>query len=78
MKKPAVVTNLSGLREVVKDGETGFVVEKQNSKAIAEKLILLASSTELRRKMGEAARRRVEENFGLDRMIDEFAELFNK
>ena len=76
MGKPAVVTDLSGLREVVKNGETGFVVEKQNPKAIAGKLILLATDQGIRTRMGEAARRRVEDNFGLDRMIDEFENLF--
>lgn len=38
-EKPVVATNVGGLPEVVRDGETGYVVEAENSKALAERII---------------------------------------
>ncbi len=37
--KPAIVTDVGGLSEVVKDGRTGFVVTPQNPEALAEAVI---------------------------------------
>lgn len=35
-EKPVVVTNVGGLPDVVEDGKTGYVVEEENSKQLAE------------------------------------------
>ncbi len=47
-KKPVVVTKVGGLPELVEDGKTGFLVEPQNSIALAEgiKKYFSASNTE--------------------------------
>lgn len=37
--KPVVVTNVGGLPDVVEDGRTGYIVEPENPKAIAEAVI---------------------------------------
>ncbi len=37
--KPVIATNVGGLSEVVKNNETGFIVEPQNSAALADALI---------------------------------------
>lgn len=38
-KKPVIATNVGGLGEVVKDGVTGFVVEKENPEQLAEAIL---------------------------------------
>ena len=38
-EKPVIVTNVGGLPEVVRDGETGYVIEAKNSEELAEKII---------------------------------------
>ena len=52
--KPVVATRVGGIPELVKDGETGFVVERGDAKAIAESILTLAADRELRKQMGSA------------------------
>ena len=62
-KLPVVSTPEGGIPDVVEDGETGFLVPKKNSKALAEKLEILIKNPELRKRMGEAGRQRYETKF---------------
>jgi glycosyltransferase involved in cell wall biosynthesis len=53
---PAVATNIPGVRTVVEDGETGFLVPPDDAGALAEALRDLLNDPELLAKMGAAAR----------------------
>jgi glycosyltransferase involved in cell wall biosynthesis len=53
---PAVVTRVCGLPDVVREGETGFIVEPASPEALAEGIGKLARSPEIRLRMGAAAR----------------------
>jgi len=55
---PAVVTRAGGLPEVVRNGTEGVVVPPADAQAIAGALRTLLGDSALRRRMGEAARRR--------------------
>ncbi|MFL5540738.1 MAG: glycosyltransferase family 4 protein [Longimicrobiaceae bacterium] len=57
---PAVGTGITAIPEVVADGETGILVEPGDRAALAGALDRLLASAELRREMGERARRRIE------------------
>jgi glycosyltransferase involved in cell wall biosynthesis len=57
---PVVVTRSGGLAETVLDGETGFVVAKEAG-PLRDALARLVSDPALRRRMGEAGKRRAEE-----------------
>ncbi len=59
---PVVVTSIGGLKETVKDGRTGVVVEPSNPEAIADAALKLAADPELAKRLGVAARSFVEEN----------------
>lgn len=74
--KPSVVTNISGLKEVVKNNETGLVVDIKDIKAVAFALIKLIENSELRERFGKNARQRVLENFTEKIMINEFEKIF--
>jgi glycosyltransferase involved in cell wall biosynthesis len=67
---PVVGTRVGGTAELILDGETGFVIPPENPSALAEKLTLLLDHHDLRRQMGEAGRRRVEELFSIERMLE--------
>lgn len=62
--RPMIAVDGPGLREVVTDGETGLLVPARDAAALAGALQRLAEDAALRRRMGEAARRRAEREFG--------------
>jgi glycosyltransferase involved in cell wall biosynthesis len=66
--RPVVATLVGGTAEVVVDGETGLLVPPRDPEALAQAIERLLADPTLRRRLGEAGRRRVEERFSLDAM----------
>ncbi|RKN79767.1 glycosyltransferase family 4 protein [Ulvibacterium marinum] len=75
---PIVSTFEGGIPDVVKEGETGFLVEKESPEALAKKLELLIRNPELRMKMGRAGRKRYEEHFTLEAFETRFHNIMEK
>jgi len=67
---PVVVTKVGGMPSLVKDGINGFLVEPNNPKIVAEKIIELLNNDSLRKKMGTIARQTVEKDYGWDTFLD--------
>lgn len=76
--KPLIGTRHSGIPEVVVDGTTGFLVAERDAAALADRLLLLLQNAELRRRMGEAGRRRVEEHFDLRKQAKRLEEIYGE
>ena len=72
MKKPVVATDVGGIPELMKDNETGFLIEKGNSEQWIEKLSLLLNDKQKRENMGNAGRKFVEENFNWNKITQKF------
>lgn len=65
---PAIVSEVDGAADLVRDGETGFVLERGvPADQWAEKVRILLAEPEKLRKMSGAARRFAEERLGLER-----------
>lgn len=60
---PLVASRVSGIPEVVVDGETGWLVPPEDPEALAAALAALAAGPEEARRRGEAGRRRIEAAF---------------
>lgn len=75
---PVVCSDAGGLPENVQDGLTGFVVPRRDPPALAEKLILLARDSELRRRMGRAGRERASNRFDLTGQVAAFVQLYRE
>ena len=69
--KPVVVTASGGMVESVVDGETGYIIEKRDADALAEKILTLLEDRELAAGLGENGRRRAVEVFSRCRMAEE-------
>jgi len=63
--RPVVTTDVGLAGEVVRDGECGFVIPKRNPAMLAERIIKLLGSEELRCRMGEAGKRIAEKMGGI-------------
>jgi glycosyltransferase involved in cell wall biosynthesis len=69
MKTPVITTSVGGASEAIDDGSTGFLVNPGDATALARTIKLALSNDERLSRMGEAARRTVEETFSVDRMV---------
>lgn len=76
MNVPVVASRTGGVPEVVTDGETGLLVSPGDPAALAEGLAALLGDEAGRRAMAERARRRVAEEFSLDRMIRSVEQIY--
>ena len=77
-KLPVISTDEGGIRDIVEDGVTGFIVPKENATALAEKIAILIDDGELRRKMGEAGYKRYKELFTLPIFETRFVQTLQK
>jgi glycosyltransferase involved in cell wall biosynthesis len=68
-RRPVVASAVGGIPEVLTDGLDGILVPPADPAALAEACVRLASSSELRRQLGEAGRVTVEARFSLDAMV---------
>ena len=60
---PVIATNIRGTNEVVKDGETGLLVEIDNDAQLKEKIAILLGDKQLRQRLVDKAHQSVRENF---------------
>jgi len=76
--KPVVVTNVGGLKTIPEDSISGFIVEPDSPKELAEKLEILIKDPEMCRNMGIAGRKRAEELYDWDYLYDKhYSKLFS-
>lgn len=73
---PVVATLHGGIPEAVENGKTGFLVPERDSEALAEKLSLLIDNVDLRKKMGLAARKMVEEKFDIEKQSKKLEKIY--
>lgn len=76
MEKPVIAYAAGGTPEVVKDGQTGYLVARDDIAALYDKIAYLAERRELCDSMGKAARQWVEECFTEEKMMREIVDLY--
>jgi len=60
---PVVASRVGGVSSLIRDGETGMLFESANAAELADKLEMLLTNPDLRRRLGENARRYARETF---------------
>ena len=72
MEKPVVATNVGGIPELMKDGETGFLIEKDSPEELFDKLSMLFNNLEKSKEMGKKGKEFVKNNFNWDKICIDF------
>jgi glycosyltransferase involved in cell wall biosynthesis len=78
MARPVVATRFGGLTETVVDGETGILVEPENSSALCKATAFLLASPERAAAMGRRGRARALDVFSLDKCADAYDALYHR
>lgn len=73
---PAVAAAVGANPEVISDGEDGFLVPPGDPRLLGERIAALAGDLSLRRRIGRAGRRRVEDAFTLEAMCRGYRDLY--
>jgi glycosyltransferase involved in cell wall biosynthesis len=76
---PSVGTRIGGIPELIKDGETGYIVDdNDDGSQIASVLLEMAGNREKCREMGRRARRRVEAEFSIRRHAERVMDVYDR
>ena len=73
---PVVSTDIGGISEMVRDGETGLLVAQNDPAAIADALSQLIDEIELAQSFGGKGRKRAEEIFSIEKSVRALREIF--
>ncbi len=76
MKKPSVCSNAEGVLDIAVDNDTAYLFENKNAFDLRMKLKLLIDSNEARLRFGDNARKRVVENFDLEKITDRVLKIY--
>lgn len=76
--KPLVASNIAGFPDVVRDGESGFLVPEKNPSALAEAVLRLARDPALRLRLGEAARTQVHRTLNWENVARRYLEVYER
>jgi glycosyltransferase involved in cell wall biosynthesis len=74
--RPVVATRVGGIPELVLDGTTGFLVDRGDTEAMAQKISTLLDDARLRQSLGEAGRLVAGTKFGLEKNVAALVKLY--
>jgi glycosyltransferase involved in cell wall biosynthesis len=74
--KAVIASNVGGNPEAIVDGSTGFLFNPQDPDQLAKKILLLLNNNTLREQMARASRKRAEEIFSIEKMMEMYDQLY--
>jgi len=75
---PVIATRLEGFDKVVEEGVHGLLVPVEDSQALAKAILQLSPDSDQCRKMGEAARKHILENYSIDQMCQQYLRMMEQ
>jgi len=75
---PVVATNVGGIPEVIRDGETGILVPPNNTVKLAEAIQYLLDNEDVRKKFGKEGRRFILENFSHEAIVERLYQIYEE
>jgi glycosyltransferase involved in cell wall biosynthesis len=77
MRKPVVASRVSGIEEVISDGQNGFLADPDNIEEWVRKLEMILNSEKLATRVGQNARKTVEQRFDWAFLARRYEEILN-
>ena len=78
MERPVVASDAGAIKDIVFDGETGFLIEPMRPDLLAEKVVELYNDPGLRKKFGKRGRELVEREYSFEIMINKIEEIYRR
>ena len=75
---PVVGSNIGGITDIIKDGETGFLAQPENPKDIAKKIIELLSNEKTRQRVSDNGLKMITEKFSWDIVTKLFTNIYQR
>jgi len=67
---PVIATNVGGINEVINSGENGFIISPNDPNAMANIIVKLLDDVDLRKRIGNAARKTIENKYTWNKIAD--------
>ncbi len=77
MERAVVASSVGGIPEIIRDGQTGFLVSPQDPAALSEKIGTLLRDPDQRKAFGQGGRRVIAESYSLDGMLQKTEQLYS-
>lgn len=74
--KPVIATDGDGTKELIIDGETGFLIKQKNYVQLVDKIEYLLDNKKEAAFMGSKGRERIKQEFSLEKMTNSFVSLY--
>lgn len=74
---PCIATNVSGVSDIIDDGENGFIVEIEDYKDMADKIIQLIENEELLKKFKNNSIQKIKNKFSMEKIAEMYYKLYN-
>lgn len=78
MGKPVIGSRIGGIPEQIEDGKTGFLFVMGDQHELGEKMTVLINNSELRCKMGQAARQKLENEYSLEQHCQKLLNIYTE
>jgi colanic acid/amylovoran biosynthesis glycosyltransferase len=78
MEIPTISTYVSGIPELIEDGQSGLLVKEQDALALADAMQRLLKDDELRQRLGKNGRQKVIQEFNIHQNANQLVALFEK
>lgn len=78
MERPVVATDVGGTKEVIRNGETGLLVEPGNSCVISRALTTVINNPEYAIEMGDNGRELIKREYSTDTYVEKYEDFLNE
>ena len=78
MKKPIIATNVGGIKDLIQDGKTGFLIQNGDESELIKKILFLLENDSKAEIMGENAYLYIKKNFNWSKVALDFSRIMTK